>query len=470
MCIFSPVTDRIFCLGIWGMDEERENGGGKVGMLVKNYDEVKQTEERKIILDCLNHVFSSLSPSSAVERYAEKISGDIDQSHRVFVIGFGKASLAMYSGIRKKVMDKLAYAGIIVPEDQDISMEFGELEILRGNHPKTSALSVRSSKTIIGHLNGLKNDDLVVVLISGGGSALFEIPENGVDIETLSSISDCMMKHGADIYELNRIRQLMSSVKGGKLADILKPAKVRSMIVSDVTGDELSIIASGPLVNPSDPGTVGNIISRYGDRCEGMSILEKFYSARHDGNENLKNVENLLVLRNYDYVNSAGKFLIHNGKDVIRWRMGVTGEVSDVAANLANIVRSMFRLFNKPFWLVFGGETTVNVTGKGKGGRNQELVLRFMNNMERNELFTFASTGTDGIDGYSDAMGGISDSLLKNKIPEHELLESLENSDSNTILSKYGSAVVTGRTGTNVSDMMILYYGGKTGRGRIDDT
>ena len=439
-------------------------------VLVKNYNELGTSDDRKKILDCFINVFATISPFSAVEIYSRKLSHDIDESGRIFVIGFGKASLAMYEGIREKVKDKLCYAGIIVPKDQEVADNFPELEILRGTHPAVSELSVKSSETILGHLKNLEKEDLVLVLISGGGSALFEVPEQGIDIRTLSSISDCMMKNGADIYELNRVRQLMSSVKGGKLAGILKPAKVRSMIISDVTGDDLSIIASGPLVKPSGNEEVRKIMASYGDRCKEIVALEKIMSGHDSGRQEMGDVENLLVLKNYDYVKGVKDFLLKNEKNVVAWEPGVTGEVSEVARNLASVARSMYSLFNGSFWLVLGGETTVNVTGKGKGGRNQELALRFMDNMEDGEQFTFASIGTDGIDGYSDAMGGISDSTLKSSIQRHELLETLKNSDSNTLLSRYKSAIVTGRTGTNVSDIMILHYGGKKGGIGIDNT
>ncbi len=439
-------------------------------VLVKNYNDLGTSDDRKKILDCFINVFATISPFSAVEIYSRKLSHDIDESGRIFVIGFGKASLAMYEGIREKVKDKLCYAGIIVPKDQEVADNFPELEILRGTHPAVSELSVKSSETILGHLKNLEKEDLVLVLISGGGSALFEVPEQGIDIRTLSSISDCMMKNGADIYELNRVRQLMSSVKGGKLAGILKPAKVRSMIISDVTGDDLSIIASGPLVKPSGNEEVRKIMASYGDRCKEIVALEKIMSGHDSGRQEMGDVENLLVLKNYDYVKGVKDFLLKNEKNVVAWEPGVTGEVSEVARNLASVARSMYSLFNGSFWLVLGGETTVNVTGKGKGGRNQELALRFMDNMEDGEQFTLASIGTDGIDGYSDAMGGISDSTLKSSIQRHELLETLKNSDSNTLLSRYKSAIVTGRTGTNVSDIMILHYGGKKGGIGIDNT
>ena len=439
-------------------------------VLVKNYNDLGTSDDRKKILDCFINVFATISPFSAVEIYSRKLSHDIDESGRIFVIGFGKASLAMYEGIREKVREKLCYAGIIVPKDQEVADNFPELEILRGTHPAVSELSVKSSETILGHLKNLEKEDLVLVLISGGGSALFEVPEQGIDIRTLSSISDCMMKNGADIYELNRVRQLMSSVKGGKLAGILKPAKVRSMIISDVTGDDLSIIASGPLVKPSGNEEVRKIMASYGDRCKEIVALEKIMSGHDSGRQEMGDVENLLVLKNYDYVKGVKDFLLKNEKNVVAWEPGVTGEVSEVARNLASVARSMYSLFNGSFWLVLGGETTVNVTGKGKGGRNQELALRFMDNMEDGEQFTLASIGTDGIDGYSDAMGGISDSTLKSSIQRHELLETLKNSDSNTLLSRYKSAIVTGRTGTNVSDIMILHYGGKKGGIGIDNT
>ncbi|WP_393972246.1 DUF4147 domain-containing protein [Oxyplasma meridianum] len=431
-------------------------------MIVKNYKDLDTTDDRRYILDSLNHVFSIVSPSLAVNNKSHELSKDMDESKRIFVIGFGKASLSMYEGVREMVKDKLSYAGIIVPQDEEVSGKFQELDILRGSHPKLSSLSIRSSENLLSHLRNLKKDDLVLVLISGGGSALFEIPEEGIDVDTFASISDCLMKNGADIYQLNRVRQMMSSVKGGKLADILSPAKVISMIISDVTGDDLSIIASGPLVRTSGNEEAMKIIASFRDKCRKIESIKGIQSAGNPGNHATADVKNFLILRNYDYVECVGNYLHERGGKVITWELGVTGEVSEVARNLTDAVRSMYALFNESFWLVFGGETTVNVTGKGKGGRNQDLALRVMDNMKEGEEFTFASIGTDGIDGYSDAMGGITDNILKSAIPRSELLETLKNSDSYTLLSKYKSAVVTGRTGTNVSDIMIMHYGGKT--------
>ncbi|WP_010900880.1 glycerate 2-kinase [Thermoplasma acidophilum] len=411
----------------------------------RNAKDIYTSERRQFILDILKRTFEDLEPS----RVMGNAIGDLDVSRysRIFVMGFGKASYEMSEGIRDHVRKKLAYAGIIVPVDQDVS-GFPELEILRGTHPYTSSLSVSSSRTLLSKVKPGPND-AVIVLISGGGSSLFEIPEEGITIDQISEISKKMMQASADIYELNTIRSCLSSVKGGKLAKLLYPASVFAYIISDVPGDDVSIIASGPLSeNKLDPVAVyerfRNVI--------GVDI-ERFLKTAQIEDEYFRKVQTRIVLSNRDFVRRIESYV---GEPIVSIGSGISGDVEDVSDGIIDIVRSVSRIKGRSFWIVMGGETTVNVRGNGIGGRNLELSLLFMKKCNFSD-FLFISMGTDGIDGVSPAAGGIVDASTKARISSEEIDQALKNNDSYTLLSKYGSAIMTGRTGNNVSDIVVAY-------------
>ncbi|PYB68725.1 glycerate kinase [Thermoplasma sp. Kam2015] len=411
----------------------------------KNAREIYTSERRQFILDILKRTFDELDPSRVMASAVEDL--DISKYSRIFVMGFGKASYEMYAGIRDHVKSKLAYAGIIVPVDQDVQ-GFPELEVLRGTHPYTSNMSVSSSRVLLSKIKP-GPDDLVIVLISGGGSSLFEIPEDGITIEQISEISKRMMQASADIYELNTIRSCLSSVKGGKLAKFLYPASIAAYIISDVPGDDVSIIASGPLSeNKLDPVSVyqkfKDVIGLNIDRFLKTSMIEDEY---------FRKIQTKIVLSNRDFVRKIEAYV---GEPIVSIGSGISGDVDHVSDSIIAIAEAISKIKGKSFWMVMGGETTVNVRGKGIGGRNLEISLLFLKKCTFSD-FLFISIGTDGIDGVSPAAGGIVDSSLKKRISEDEIDEALKNNDSYTLLSKYGSAIMTGRTGNNVSDLMIAY-------------
>ena len=215
-------------------------------MQILNMDNIGTNSRRAYALEKIQNAINNLNPAAAMSR---NFNVDTEKFDRVYVIGFGKASFNMYSGIRERVLKKLSYAGIIIPDDEVHNESYQELEILRGTHPYVSSLSVESSKKLLSHLDGLTEKDLVIVLISGGGSSLFELLETGIDVNDLKDISAEIMENDGDIYVLNRLRSSLSAVKNGKLAKYLYPASVAGYIISDVVYDNLNIIASGPLVN-----------------------------------------------------------------------------------------------------------------------------------------------------------------------------------------------------------------------------
>lgn len=441
---------------MWNMNDEYER------LKIEDLEKLSNTENRGKLLRIVEHAFSRLDPEYLLQDYARDILYKGAEYGNVFVIGFGKASLKMYRGIRKQTSGISRYSGIIIPSGEHIDGEYPELEILRGNHPIPANDTLTSSKKIMESLGDLHEGDLVLVLISGGGSALFEIPEENFTMETIAETAKCLMNSGADIQELNAVRQAMSSVKGGKLARKLFPAEVHGLIISDVPGDDPSVIASGPLTKPAhDTDYLGRVLEKYRQYCRLPEKDEILKSAVKIEPRFFSRITTKLILKNSDFVNLFTDLLNGMGETVVSLPDPVTGDVVETAEWFADRMRKQYRISDGPVWIVGGGETTAKVIGNGTGGRNCELSLRVALNMEKDEKFLFASLGTDGIDGVSPAMGGITDSTLMSRISRDEILESLANSDSYTLLNKYNSAIITGYTGTNVSDIFILYYGGK---------
>ncbi len=417
-------------------------------MKILNLEEVGNTSEKIYILKNIENVMNELTPENAMKN---NFYIDMEKFAHVHVIGFGKAAYGMYCGIRESVLNKLGYAGIIIPEDAEIPRGFPELEIMMGTHPYVTQLSVDSSVKLLSGIKNILPDDLIIVLISGGGSSLFEIPEKGIKIGDIMAISREIMNNDGDIYTLNRIRSILSSVKGGKLARLLYPATIVSYIISDVIYDDMSIIASGPLVEPDFTGDLSNLIDKYVRNPELSKIIRENGIFIKPDERYFSNVENHIILDNYDFVNTI--FNVMQGEK-INLGSNINGDVNSVAANIVSLLRSVYNLKGRGFRFVCGGETTVNVKGTGSGGRNQELVLKLLKSMKNNEEYTFCSIGTDGIDGKSVAAGGIVDQNTEIQ----DLDEYLINNDSYTALLKCHGAIMTGRTGNNVSDIIAGYY------------
>ncbi len=428
---------------------------------IENEDKVVITKHRNDLIKVVKQAFSTLDPEHFLGDFATKLLSRKNKYRNVYVIGFGKASLKMYEGIRSATSGIAKYSAIIVPTGQEVSNNYPELDVLRGNHPIPASETLFSSKKIMSRLENLQEDDLVLVLISGGGSALFEIPEEEFSIEVIGQIAKCLMNSGADIHELNSVRQAMSTVKGGKLAKRLYPAEVHGFTISDVPGDDMAVIASGPLTRSSyGPNFLKNVVRKYSGSCEQVPLDELSTDKIIVEDEYFQKVSTKLILKNRDFINQISALLSDLGENVFTIPDPLTGNVVETAEWFGNKMREEYKKSGKPVWIVAGGETTAKVVGKGIGGRNCELALRVGLNMEKKEDFLFASLGTDGIDGVSPAMGGISDTLLIGKATREEILASLNLSDSYTLLNKYNSAIVTGYTGTNVSDIFVAYYGG----------
>ncbi|WP_287954408.1 glycerate 2-kinase [Acidiplasma sp.] len=416
-------------------------------MAVNNINDISFNDRRKFAVKLIDDMLQTLTPENAINNV---FNVNINMYKNVYLIGFGKASFRMYSGIRPKIINKLRYAGIIVPEDEIIGHNFTELRIYRGTHPYVSNASVNSSIELLRPLKNLNEDDLVIVLISGGGSSLFEIPEDNVSVDDIMEISKEIMNSGGNIYDLNIIRLGLSSVKGGKLASYLYPAHVKSYIISDVFYDDLGIIASGPLVREDYSDDVQKISEKYVKNPGLRDFINKNYRKNSLDMKYYERIENIIILKNKDFVDYLYKNLDSNS---VSLGSNINGDVNDVSNYLINILRNIYSVKRSGFWFVCGGETTVNVKGNGIGGRNEELCMKMLKLYNNDEQFLFLSIGTDGIDGLSPAAGGIVDNFTKIE----NIDDYLKNNDSYNAL-KPGNIIMTGRTGNNVSDIILGYY------------
>ena len=433
------------------MDQERMEN-----KFIINFSQIATNNRRKAALGYLSRAMHDLDPVVVIKRHRSQILSSLGSDGKATVLGFGKAAVKMCSGIQSILGDRISAGAVIIPEDDVATADLANVEILHGTHPYATALSEVSSRRLV-DIAEHSPDEHIIFLVSGGGSAIFEIPAEPFKIEQISAVGKCMMNNGADINELNCVRFAMSDVKGGKLATRLKGRKILALYVSDVPYDDLSYIASGPLI--SGPGSCDpmSVISKTG--CS--EILGDAVKLSYKPPAPAADLSNLLILRNYDFVSLIAGMLRSEREEVVDLGSNMSGDVVDFVQQLVGMVRSMGAIRNRGFWFVGGGETTVRVHGKGKGGRSQAAALHFLLNMKDEEDFLFIAAGTDGIDGQSPAMGAIVDSETKSIVSSESIMEYLKNDDSYTLLSKIGSAILTGRTGNNVSDIFFGYYSRK---------
>ena len=412
---------------------------------------------------------AAADPKKSAAEALEEISREIEAAERVFVIGFGKASASMAEACEEKIEERIFDGAVIIPENVD-ARGLRRIRVFRGAHPTPSEASVESTRRLVSCCQGLTRRDLVICLISGGGSSLLTLPAEGVTLEDKRVATDILLKSGAEIKEINTVRKHISSVKGGQLVNFLKPAKVVSLILSDIVGDPVEYIASGP--TSPDPSTFKdayNIILKY-DLIGKLprSIVERIERGMRGeapetpkpGDEIFNNVKNIIVSNNMKSLAAMGRKAVELGYNTLVLTSFAEGEAREVGRFLCAIIKQTAAYdspVKKPACLVVGGETTVTVRGSGKGGRNQELTLSVLANCGSLRNFVFASIGSDGIDGYTDAAGAIADfSTLENACSKGLNPEVfLEDNDSYNFFKQTGDLIFTGSTGTNVNDFTL---------------
>ncbi len=389
---------------------------------------------------------------------------------RFLVIGFGKASPAMARAVEESLGDMIDSGIIVTKYGHGNAGKPGKIRLFEAGHPIPDENGRKAAEEIMAMVEPADEKTLVVTLISGGGSALFVSPAGGVSLAEKQMTTDLLLKAGADIGELNTVRKHLSRVKGGRLAQIVHPATTVSLILSDVIGDRLDIIASGPTA--PDPTTYGDavaVLARHGlEERVPEPVRELLVKGKmgmvpetpKPGNAVFSKVTNMIIGGNRMALEAAREKAGELGFRAEILSAEITGEARETGRWLAHKALAVKRTMNKqtPLCLISGGETTVNVTGAGKGGRNMELALSFALEIEGVPGITLLSAGTDGTDGPTDAAGAVVDWTTAATAraggigPETHL----RDNDSYDFFRRAGGLFVTGPTGTNVMDVQLV--------------
>ncbi|MEW6227037.1 MAG: glycerate kinase [Bacillota bacterium] len=397
---------------------------------------------------------------------------DLRKIQRVLVVGAGKASGRMALAVEEILGDRVS-AGLV-------NVKYGHTDALRmvrlreAGHPIPDQAGLEGAREILDLVKTAGRDDIVLCLISGGGSSLLPLPCPGISLSAKQETTQVLLACGATIHETNAVRKHISLTKGGGLARAAAPARVISLILSDVIGDDLDVIASGPTVpDTSTFAAALDVLKRYGvvDRVPGPVLLHLEAGARGDAPETPKpgdpaftNVANVIVASNAIAVEAAAREAAARGYRPLVLSSFVQGEAREVGRVFAAIAREICasgRPIERPACIVAGGETTVTLKGNGAGGRSQELALAAAIDMDGLEEAILLAAGTDGTDGPTDAAGAIVDGKTLSKARQAGLSARsyLANNDSYHFFKRLGCLVMTGPTRTNVMDVVLLLAG-----------
>ena len=425
---------------------------------------------------------AAVDPGAAVRRHLRyrddllSIGGqdyDLSGIERVWVVGGGKAATAMVV-VLYEILGSRLHGGLLVTkyDHVDPTLDTGPVGIVEAGHPLPDRAGVEGTARLADLLASATERDLVLALISGGGSALLTLPSAGLDLADLQGTTDLLLRAGATIVELNAVRKHLSQIKGGGLARLAGGARVACLILSDVVGDPLDVIASGPTV--PDPTTFAQamaVLERYGlvgsvPRAVRQHLQSGLRGQLPDtpkaGAGLFARVHNVIVGSNRLAAEGAVKEAQSRGFHALLLSTFVEGEAREVALVAAALAKELVhhdRPAPRPACLVWGGETTVTVRGQGKGGRNQELALAAALAMQGLPNVLLVALGTDGTDGPTDAGGAVAtgETIGRASALGLDPLAHLADNDAYPFFDALGDLIRTGPTGTNVNDLLLLF-------------
>jgi glycerate 2-kinase len=408
-------------------------------------------------------------------RLAVKMEGDtekvfdLDAFDKIFVVGSGKGSNTMAQAIEEIFGDRLT-KGVITTKYGHL-LPLKKIKIIEAGHPIPDQKGYEGAKKIQRLLKESGPKDLVIFLLSGGGSALLPFPAGHIDLKEKQEVTQLLLDCGADIKEINTIRKHISMIKGGWLAKWAFPSTVIGFILSDVVGDRLDVIGSGPTVpDPSTFEEAWEILKKY-DLLKEISLsIQKHLQSGKEGKVEetpkpgevvFEKVYNSLIGSNILALLEAKKEAESLGLNTVILSSSIEGETREAARFHTAVAKEVISSENpipRPACILSGGETTVNIKGNGLGGRNQEFVLAGALEISGIEKVVILSGGTDGSDGPTDATGALADHTTVQRAKTMGLNPKahLENNDAYPFFQKLGDLLITGPTHTNVMDVRIL--------------
>ena len=423
-------------------------------MIIQNFEELAITEKKKDCLEILESGLQAANPANIISNYVTpneiKIDGkifNIKKYSNIHTIAFGKAGDSMTRAINSIISIKSGI--IVIPKGAKAKIKSKKFQIFNSSHPKPDKTSVKAAKEVMKFVNNKKSNELIIFLVSGGGSSLLAMPDE-ITLSDKVHVTDLLLKSGATIQEFNCIRKHLSKIKGGKLVENMKCHGI-GLIMSDVENDDLSSIASGTTY--MDNTTYQNamdIIEKYRLKrripIEVLQILGNGVHNQKSETPKHAKIENYIVASNSNCLESMEKEAKIKGYKVIK--IQIFGDIKEVVKKILEKIPEQQKTC-----LIFGGEPTVKILGKGQGGRNQELVLRILKNTQKLKKITIASMGTDGIDGNSNFAGAIVENI---KVDLNIMKEFLKNSDSSRFFQKQKGNIKTDFTHTNLMDIGII--------------
>ncbi|UZE92204.1 MAG: glycerate kinase [Methanosarcinales archaeon] len=444
-------------------------------MMIQNKEELISNssgdfkEVRADVLEILEYALERAQPKFAIQRTV-RVKGDIlwlgelpinlSEVKRIFVIGFGKASGQTAIEL-ERVLDGRISDGVVIVK-RDSAQKARKIRIITGQHPVPTMENVKATERLLEVVDEADAGDVIICLISGGGSALLTLPKRGISIEDLSKTNEVLIKSGASIDEINAVRKHLSQVKGGQLVARAHPARLVSLIISDVVGDRLDVIASGPTApDKSTYADAVKVLRKYGLwRRVPSSVCRILESGQRGGlpetpkddDTIFESAYNRIILSNDVMLSAAAERALECGYSphIVQ---DVTGESRvEAPKQLEDALR-----LKTPSCLISGGETTVKVTGSGKGGPNQEFVLACVEKVAGKRIVV-AAIDSDGIDGFTDVAGAMADGNSLQRATKRGLSPTkfLEDNDAYHFFKKNKDLLLTGQTGTNVNDLRLF--------------
>ncbi len=402
---------------------------------------------RRDALAIFRAALDAADPAAAVVRNL-KVSYKFQ---RIFVVGAGKAGATMAKAVERQLGSRIT-AGLINVKDGH-TVKLRRIELNECGHPVPDLRGVEGARRIAAIARDCQAGDLLICLISGGASALMPLPAEGVTLEHKQDITRQLLACGATIHEINAVRKHLSAIKGGQLAQLAAPAEVLSLILSDVVGDNLDVIGSGPTAPDA---------STYDDA---IAVLHKYgieaNIPKRETPKQLSNAKNVIIGSNRQAIDAAQKKARALGYHTLVLATTIEGETRDVARMHAAIAREIVtsnRPARRPACILSGGETTVTLCGNGKGGRNQEFALAAAIDIADAGPIAIFSAGTDGTDGPTDAAGAIAfgSTIRRAKVKGLDPKQHLANNDAYHFFEPLKDLIKTGPTGTNVMDIHVI--------------